>query len=102
LPHRTFKDLFGRTWDVWEVVPTGLIKSADGQETESTVSAAPPRHSRRAISGALSEGWLAFQWDHERRRLAPIPEDWVGLDDDALQRLLERSAPAGKLRRLVE
>ena len=98
LPHRTFKDLFGRTWDVWEVIPTGLVDAHDNGDDDELHG----RASRPVLTNELRDGWLAFQWDAERRRLAPIPDGWVGLDDGSLQRLLERAAPAGKPRRLVE
>jgi hypothetical protein len=33
------------------------------------------------------DGWLVFECDSERRRLAPIPEDWEELADEELERL---------------
>lgn len=100
MPHRSFKDLFGRMWDVWEVAPSPLISGSVAAPGEAPAAPRAPRH--RAIRGEFEHGWLAFQWADERRRLAPVPEGWTGLDEDGLQRLLERSEQGGKLRRLIE
>jgi len=99
LSHRVFKDGRGRVWNVWEVVPTGL---GDSTATDPSKQPATGRRSRPVLSGAFQAGWLAFQWDSERRRLAPVPEHWDALADDDLQRLLEQARPSGKVRRLIE
>jgi hypothetical protein len=39
----------------------------------------------------LQQGWLAFQNGDERRRLAPIPDNWVTLGEAALLTLLEKA-----------
>ena len=101
MPHRRFRDLFGREWDVWEVVPTGLTEAQDGM-SDGDVESADHRPLRSVLPEQLREGWLAFQWDSERRRFAPVPPRWVSLDDSELQLLLERAAPAVKPRRLIE
>ena len=46
---------------------------------------------RVVVPPELQEGWLAFQNTDERRRLAPIPDNWSALDDDALLALLEKA-----------
>jgi len=61
----TFMDQYGTSWDVFEVYPT----------EERTVSRVP---------AAFRDGWLCFQSDLERRRLAPIPLDWRQWDVDRL------------------
>lgn len=40
-----------------------------------------------AVSAGLERGWLAFGSGTERRRLAPIPDDWQTVDDVTLARL---------------
>ena len=74
MAYRTFVDEIGRTWEVWEVRP--------------------------AQEGPRS--WLAFQWDSERRRLMPAPEEWEHDSDEQLRMLLAQSVPAGRVRRLIE
>jgi hypothetical protein len=61
----TFTDQYGTSWDVFEVYPT----------EERTVSRVP---------AAFRGGWLCFQSDLERRRLAPIPLGWRQWDVDRL------------------
>ena len=67
----TFMDQYGTSWDVFEVYPT----------EERTVSRVP---------AAFRDGWLCFQSDLERRRLAPIPLDWRQWDVDRLLRRCSR------------
>ena len=54
---RTFTDMAGVEWQVWDVRPEAPY--------------------RAVISNAdLEGGWLVFQSPHEKRRLCPIPPDW--------------------------
>ena len=61
----TFTDQSGTSWDVFEVYPTEA----------RTVSRVP---------AAFRSGWLCFQSNFERRRLAPIPFDWRNWDVETL------------------
>jgi hypothetical protein len=38
-----------------------------------------------------SEGWLLFQCESEKRRLAPYPRDWRALPESALEALCHRA-----------
>lgn len=67
MAHRVFHR-HGRRWEVWEV------RLRDG---------------RRSVDPELTEGWLTFESMLEKRRLAPIPDGWEELDDEALGRLCE-------------
>lgn len=64
---RVFEDSTGVRWEVLEV----------------------RRSSQKAlaVSAGLELGWLAFGSGTERRRLAPIPDDWQTVDDVTLARL---------------
>ena len=68
---RVFEDSTGTRWEVFEV----------------------RRSSQKAlaVSAGLELGWLAFGCGTERRRLAPIPDDWQTVDDVALARLCARA-----------
>jgi hypothetical protein len=61
----TFTDQSGTSWDVFEVYPT----------EERTVARVP---------ATFRSGWLCFQSEFERRRLAPIPLGWMQWDVDTL------------------
>ena len=92
--HRTFRDRSKRTWEVFEVRPGPRERRA---APDQPAPRAEPRRqadeTRWLIADELSEGWLAFYCDGERRRVYPIPEGWCELDERELQTLLERATP---------
>jgi len=62
MPHRQFTDSRGTAWMVWGTTPSpGSVLDSD-----------------------MRQGWLTFESDGERRRLAPIPRNW---EDAAPERL---------------
>jgi hypothetical protein len=68
---RTFTDMMGIEWQVWDVRPV-----------------------HRGITDTdLENGWLAFQSHTEKRRLRPIPPDWETCPPERLY-LLSRVAPS--------
>ena len=71
---RDFVDRHGVSWRVWPV---------------STTIARPT-----AAEDYLKEygdGWLCFESEKERRRLAVFPPDWADVPDDVLETLLDRA-----------
>jgi hypothetical protein len=65
---REFTDPSGRHWRVWDTYPDKPQLVRPGYEN----------------------GWLSFETDGgEKRRLAPFPADWHGLDDAALTGLIQ-------------
>jgi hypothetical protein len=42
---------------------------------------------------AYREGWLVFESAQEKRRLAPVPENWESLPNEALAALCEKASP---------
>lgn len=105
MAHRVVVDERGRQWEVWEVHPTATERRASADRR----TARRPTPERRCkpemrvrADPALSRGWLAFAWDGEKRRLAPIPDGWAAVPEDGLLTLLEQATPAGKMRRLIE
>jgi hypothetical protein len=113
-PHRTFRDHESRLWNAWDVHPLwGERRARDRRHRDE---APPPamlerrrterRHAtglRIALPPRLAGGWIAFECGDERRRVAPIPQGWSELDEDAL-RALWRDAEAlpPRRRRLIE
>ena len=98
--HREFGDRQGRTWQVWEVIPTfaerRLAQVAVAVERRRAIQ---PRSS---LPVEMREGWLTFESNGERRRLAPTPLGWELLSDRELVELLQRASPVGRARRLIE
>ena len=94
MTHRTIKDGDGKSWDVWEVYPSAVEQRMSGEQPAALSSdgtKAERREVRIRVPLALQQGWLAFQTGNERRRLAPIPDDWSRLADAELIGLLSRA-----------
>jgi len=70
---RDIVDENGTKWKVWSV--------------ES--SAIHPKTVAEDFLGDFSEGWLCFECENQRRRLARYPQDWDKLADKDLLRLLK-------------
>ncbi|MBA2571423.1 MAG: hypothetical protein H0V06_00150 [Gemmatimonadetes bacterium] len=70
---RTFTDMAGVEWQVWDVQPEATY----GGMTRSD----------------LQGGWLVFQSQMEKRRLCPIPPEWESCPPERLY-LLSRVAPS--------
>ena len=63
MAHREFTDSRGTTWMVWGTTPSpGSV-----------------------LGGEMRDGWLTFESDGERRRLAPIPRNWEEAAPDRLE-----------------
>jgi hypothetical protein len=105
MAHREFRTADGRDWAVWSVNP----EYAERRTAEATGSAQRTAERRSStnyrvpLSGAFSNGWLCFETNGEKRRLAPVPESWARLSDAGLIELCERAARVEHTaRRLVE
>ena len=83
MSHRQFTDSSGRTWDVWDVHPTAAARSIAAFSGAEQCGA----DQRNVVAPALADGWLCFEHDRERRRLAPVPSGWTELPTTALERL---------------
>ena len=42
----------------------------------------------------FKSGWLLFQSQHQKKRLAPYPDDWRSMEGLDLERLLAKAKPA--------
>lgn len=54
MAYREFTDDGGRAWRVWDTYP----------------------QKRELVSPGFQDGWLSFEADGEKRRLAPVPPGW--------------------------
>ncbi|MDQ6633459.1 MAG: hypothetical protein M3Z10_01745 [Gemmatimonadota bacterium] len=68
--HRRFRDAAGVVWDVRAIYP----------------SATP---GRTRLPEPFESGWLAFESPKEKRRLSPIPGDWMTRADEELRLLCQ-------------
>jgi hypothetical protein len=94
--YRAFRDSRGTEWQAWDVVP----QLTERRELERRVRPARIEHAdrrrdpdRRVIGGrrpmltaGLDGGWLCFETDAEKRRLTPIPSDWLRCTEAQLER----------------
>ena len=108
--HRSFTDTAGVVWNVWDVLPQWTERrSGERRRSDPNDAVDPPvlerrgKGNRRAgsadtgarvrIASGLSRGWLAFEADGDKRRLAPIPAGWEDLDESQLAELCRRATP---------
>jgi hypothetical protein len=90
--YRTFLDARGKVWEVWMVHPSSIERRKMERRTpiENAVNLIEQRvlgdrrsnpGSRGSVSTEYSSGWLCFASDGEKRRLAPVPVNWVSAND---------------------
>ena len=77
---REFKDITGRPWRAWPVIPGLSRASASG----------------RRFLGDFQEGWICFEGldSTARRRLPRRQTSWASVTDEELQRLLSEAIDA--------
>ena len=101
---KTFTDVLGITWEVWEVYPRMLERRLLRERRALRRGTSERRHEpvgRPTLPRQILGGWLAFQSRHERRRLHPVPDDWEDLSDRELQALLMHSKVSSRPRRIT-
>jgi hypothetical protein len=90
--YRTFLDARGKVWEVWMVHPSSIErrKMERRSPVENAVHLIEERvlGDRRAnagprgsVSTEFSSGWLCFAGNGEKRRLAPVPVNWMSAND---------------------
>jgi hypothetical protein len=102
--YRTFLDTTGKRWEVWLVTPAAAERrkadrrasssGSDGFEGDADRRQAADRRRgpfRRAIAVAseYSNGWLCFESEGEKKRLAPVPAGWAEAGPDRLSTWLQ-------------
>jgi hypothetical protein len=102
MAYRTFVDPEGRSWQVWEVRPTGMERRRGDRRTRvlpfsterrSGQDRRTVRQPRAFLNEYLAQGWLAFHSATERRRLSPIPEGWEEVSAAELAEFCDRADP---------
>ena len=90
--YRTFLDPRGRPWEVWMVHPSSIERRRMERRSpvENAVFLIEQRvlGDRRANTGIRAEvatefssGWLCFASNGEKRRLVPVPLNWMSAND---------------------
>src|SRR5690242_4842982 len=101
---RTLRDGLGRAWTVWDVLPQLVERRRPAPDDSGapTKERRRRREARAALTNGFEHGWLAFETDGEKRRLAPIPDGWADLPDEELCALLSQATVTTRSRRLIE
>jgi hypothetical protein len=106
--YRVFRDSQGVEWQTWDVVPqlaerraAERRRSANPAPTGSVMAERRRLRERRVMAGrrpllsaGLDGGWLCFEQPVEKRRLTPIPADWLLCDEACLERYCRQAKPA--------
>lgn len=92
--YRVFRDSRGVEWQAWDVIP----KLTERREIERRMKRSPVEQERRrahdrrlmhgrrpVLTAGLDSGWLCFEAEQEKRRLTPIPADWLRCPDSQLE-----------------
>jgi len=89
--YRTFVDSAGKRWEVWLVTPAAAERrKADRRRAGGGSGDFPATSDRRRtperrrnlfhrtveVASEYSSGWLCFESEGDKRRLAPVPEGW--------------------------
>jgi hypothetical protein len=102
---RVFTDSNGTEWQMWDVVPHVLLSE---RRVTHRRRALHPREqperrrfdrrlvsSRRPVLGSgITAGWLCFEALTEKRRLTPIPGDWLKCPEVQLEQYCRQAKPA--------
>lgn len=104
MSYRTFLDARGKRWEVWLVTPAaaerrkvdrraaagGTAPFTSGPERRKTPERRRvPFQRSAAVSSEYSQGWLCFESEGEKRRLAPVPQGWDEAGPDRLSTWLQ-------------
>jgi hypothetical protein len=105
--YRIFTDSQGIEWQTWDVVPHLAERRASERRRAAAVVTMVAVERRRVderrtaiggrrplLSAGLDAGWLCFEARAEKRRLTPIPADWLRCDDECLERYCRAARPA--------
>ena len=111
MAHRQFVDKGGVPWQVWEVKPQWADRRSGTDRRHLSIDdpgvdppvleqrrghdrrdPTPPRVPRVRMADGFSAGWLAFESEAERRRLAPIPPNWEAVSEAELAALCAKAS----------
>lgn len=103
---RSFVAPDGQEWRVWNVVPS-LAFHQDTREWErrgqDVLAYDGPERRAEERRGAtpfvnpqLAAGWLCFESDSAKRRLAPLPQAWEEASDEELAEFWRKAEPVAR------
>ena len=102
--YRTFLDSTGKRWEVWLVTPAAAERRKVDRRAGKAGSEGLPGTSERRltpdrrkapfrrtvpVASEFSQGWLCFESEGEKRRLAPVPPGWHEAGPDRMTTWLQ-------------
>jgi len=102
--YRTFLDSKGKRWEVWLITPAAAERRRADRRASSAGGAAyqgaldrrrtperrrGPFRRAAAVASEYSKGWLCFESEGEKRRLAPVPPGWEEAGPDRMATWLQ-------------
>lgn len=109
--YRIFTDSQGTEWQAWDIIPR-LAERRARQRRAALLRVEGERRAseeRRKVAGerpvlshGLNGGWLCFEASREKRRLAPIPGDWLRCAVARLEEYLRAAVPAVRVNTELE
>ena len=109
--YRNFKDSRGTEWQTWDVVPRLEERRASERRSPTAQPLQTDRRARldrRILAGyrpvlmsGLDSGWLCFEAPTEKRRLTPIPGDWLRCASEQLEQYCAQATPARRVTRAL-
>ena len=109
--YRDFRDATGTAWSAWDVVPQLVERRQGPRRTAGTPASVPGfagtlgvherrtgvdrrmiRSRRAYLNDGFARGWLCFESHAEKRRLTPIPNDWLRCREAQLVAYCEQAA----------
>lgn len=104
--YRIFTDSLGTEWQAWDIIPRlaerrarerRIARLAVARERRQTDERRLGGGERSVLSNGLHQGWLCFEAAIEKRRLAPIPSDWLRCTVARLEEYLRLAVPAQRV-----
>ena len=103
--YRDFRDSDGVEWQAWDVVPQlverrRVLRRATRNaawraiERRTGIDRRIMSTRRPTLGDGLGHGWLCFESRAEKRRLVPVPADWLRCREDKLEAYLRQATPA--------
>ena len=104
--YRIFRDSTGTEWQAWDIIPRledrrarerRLAMRAVAIERRATEERRLVVGERPRITNGLNAGWLCFEAIDQKRRLTPIPADWLRCAVARLEEYLRAAIPARRV-----
>ena len=102
--YRVLKDSQGTEWQTWDVVPQLAERRLHDRRREVDQRPSADRRGiadrriligrRPVIGNGLDGGWLCFEAPIQKRRLMPIPRDWLSCPQARLEQYCRDARPA--------